>query len=74
MPCRNIGILVAVGQFLVKTGVITNFEHTYNMQMLKQSMRPNISTATEAKNLDDLPKLVVDEAVGQVGPHGAERH
>ena len=74
MPCRNIGILVAVGQFLVKTGAITLFEHTHNMQVVKGSMRPIIGTATEAKNLADLPKMVVGEAVGQVGPHGAEHY
>lgn len=50
------------------------FEHTHNMQVVKVSMRPIIRTATKAKNLANLPKLVVGETAGQVGPHGAEHH
>jgi len=58
VPCGNICGLVGVDQFLVKTGTITTFEHAHNLKMMKFSVSPVVRVAVEAKNPQDLPKLV----------------
>lgn len=47
-----------MGQFLVKTGTISIFEHAYNMQVMKFSVNPIVKSSHRSQELADLPKLV----------------
>merc|ERR1719479_807023 len=58
VPCGNIVGLVGVDQFLVKTGTISTYENAHNLKVMKFSVSPVVRVAVEAKNPQDLPKLV----------------
>eukprot|EP00834_Sanchytrium_tribonematis_P006639 NODE_508_length_6671_cov_0.774041.p1 type:complete len:787 gc:universal NODE_508_length_6671_cov_0.774041:1916-4276(+) len=57
-PAGNIIGLVGVDQFLVKSGTITTSDTAHNMKVMKFSVSPVVRVAVEAKNANDLPKLV----------------
>jgi len=57
-PCGNICGLVGVDQFLVKTGTITTYEAAHNMRVMRFSVSPVVRVAVQAKNPQELPKLV----------------
>lgn len=50
--------MVSVDPFLMKTGTITIFAHTHNMQVMKFSVSLVLRVTMEAKNLANLPKLI----------------
>ena len=58
MPWGNTVGLMGMGQFLVKTGTISIFEHAYNMQVIKFSMNPIVKSSHRSQELADLPKPV----------------
>merc|ERR1712136_443242 len=58
VPCGNICGLVGVDQYLVKTGTITTLKEAHNLKVMKFSVSPVVRVAVEAKNPQDLPKLV----------------
>ena len=57
-PAGNIIGLVGVDQFLVKSGTITTSEKAHNLKVMKFSVSPVVQVAVEARNANDLPKLV----------------
>jgi elongation factor 2 len=58
VPAGNIVGLVGVDQYLVKTGTITTLAEAHNMKVMKFSVSPVVRVAVQAKNPQDLPKLV----------------
>ena len=58
VPAGNIGGLVRVDQFLVKTGTLTTLKEAHNMKVMKFSVSPVVRVAVEPKNTADLPKFV----------------
>ena len=58
MPWGNTAGLMAVGQFPVKTGTISIFEHAYNMQVMKFGVKPVVKSSHRSQELADLPKPV----------------
>ena len=50
MPWGNTVGLLGMGQFLLKRGTITIFEHAHNMRVMKFSMSPTVGVTTEANN------------------------
>merc|ERR1712217_38081 len=57
-PCGNTIALVGIDQYLVKSGTITTSEAAHNFKIMKFSVSPVVRVAVEAKNPQDLPKLV----------------
>jgi len=57
-PAGNIVGLVGIDQFLLKSGTITTSENAHNLKVMKFSVSPVVQVAVEAKNANDLPKLV----------------
>ena len=57
-PAGNIIGLVGIDQFLVKSGTITTSEKAHNLKVMKFSVSPVVQVAVEARNANDLPKLV----------------
>nr|CAB3240922.1 elongation factor 2-like [Phallusia mammillata] len=58
VPCGNICGLVGVDSYLVKTGTLSTYDQAFNMKQMKFSVSPVVRVAVEAKNPQDLPKLV----------------
>lgn len=57
-PAGNIIGLIGIDQFLVKSGTITTSDKAHNLKVMKFSVSPVVQRAVEAKNANDLPKLV----------------
>ncbi|GES93961.1 elongation factor 2 [Rhizophagus clarus] len=57
-PAGNIIGLVGIDQYLLKSGTITTSETAHNLKVMKFSVSPVVQVAVEAKNANDLPKLV----------------
>ena len=57
-PCGNTIGLVGVDQYLLKSGTISNHDSCHNIKVMKFSVSPVVRVAVEAKNPQDLPKLV----------------
>ena len=57
-PAGNIIGLVGIDQFLLKSGTITTCAEAYNIKDMKFSVSPVVRVAVQAKNPNDLPKLV----------------
>lgn len=60
VPAGNTVGLVGVDQYILKTATITNEngKDAHNMKQMKFSVSPVVRVAVEAKNPQDLPKLV----------------
>ena len=58
VPCGNTVGLVGVDKYLLKQGTISDHEGAHNIRVMKYSVSPVVRIAVEAKNAQDLPKLV----------------
>jgi len=57
-PAGNIIALGGIDQYLLKSGTITTSPTAHNMKVMKFSVSPVVQVAVQAKNPNDLPKLV----------------
>merc|ERR1712159_769953 len=60
VPCGNTVGIVGIDQFILKTGTITDTDHTeaHNIKVMKYSVSPVVQQSVRPKNAADLPKLV----------------
>jgi len=58
VPCGNTVGLVGVDQYLMKTGTISDHPDAHTIRSMKYSVSPVVRVAVQAKNPQDLPKLV----------------
>ena len=58
VPAGSIVGLVGIDQFLLKSGTLTTSETAHNLKIMRFSVSPVVQVAVEAKNANDLPKLV----------------
>jgi len=58
VPAGNIVGLVGIDQFLLKSGTLTTSETAHNLKVMRFSVSPVVQVAVEAKNPNDLHKLV----------------
>ena len=58
VPCGNICSLVGIDEAILKQGTITTSPNAHIISSMKYSLSPVVRVAVNAKNPDDLPKLV----------------
>jgi elongation factor 2 len=58
VPVGNTCAIVGIDQYLAKTGTICSDESSHPLRAMKFSVSPVVRVAVEAKNPQDLPKLV----------------